>query len=493
MSNFLGVNDIYNANINSKIVINPNFQRIDEKIFFNLGRFHISRRESDELSEGQIQLFDTLHEQPTLDRILCNFPDSDICLKRWWNLGIIELVAPLKRKSDSHLVVIEPHIDDAILSVGGALLNRRGEQKITIVSNIFHSNYTCYHEKTTHEKAFVTERRAKEARLACEMVGATHLHIGQLDKPLRWMEGNGQDLLHSDQLEELATMLRDVIAPLNADEIWIPIASGSHSDHHNTRNAAILMLQRYKEEFVTCRISLYEDLPYGHDFGGEMRDRLVSQINGGSLLDTQFEDITSIMENKKRLVGIFASQFRTSFMVPSIISSAKNIHSDFEFSERRWALTHTPTLPSYVDFEQLDSIDMLFKNLKDNDVVNLVIHDYFVAKDIEKIIDEFSPLKLNIYTREREKIRTVNLNSEHVSLTYYSDTIDAFYKCVDTLLSTENLFCVIAGYQLGQPAVAARFEGFKDPKHSYQTLWMSSMVGALDELIANTLLELPKE
>ncbi|OEE74344.1 hypothetical protein A1OQ_09345 [Enterovibrio norvegicus FF-162] len=486
-------NGIKNHYFHSKVVVNPNFRLVGDGIFFNLGRFHFSNRESDKLTGDQVRLFNTLHEQPTLGNVIDGFPDSERCIERWWNLGIIEFVEPLTAKNDSHLVVIEPHIDDAMLSVGGALLNRRGEQKVTIVTNIFQSNYTCYHEKTTHEKEFVTERRAQEAQLSCEMVGATHLHLGQLDKPLRWMEGNGQDLLHYDQLAELAAMLRDAIAPLEADDIWIPIASGSHSDHHNTRNAAILMLQRYKDEFVNCRISFYEDLPYGHDFGSEMRDRLITQINGGSLPDTQFENITRVMESKKRLVGIFASQFKTSFMIPPIISSATNIHSDFEFSERKWEITNTPTMPSYVDFEHIDCVDVLFKNLTDNTEVNMVIHDYVVVKDIEKMISNFSPLTLNIYTRERERIRTVNLDSEHVKLTYYPDTIDAFYGCVDTLLSTQNLFCVIAGYQLGQAEIAERFEEFKDPNRCYQTLWMSSMVGALNELVAKASCELPKK
>lgn len=483
MSKRICIKGISHSYGDSQIALNPNFNIYDNKIYFNLGPCHRSRHAADELYSWQVELFEYLHEQPRLDCMLDRYPDASDCFKRWWEMGIIEFISCSRADTQSHLVVIEPHIDDAILSVGGALLRRRAKQKITVVSNTYYSNYTCYHEKTTQYKDFVTLRRSQEGRLACQLVGATHLHLDQLDKPLRWLEGNGQDLLSRDQLEKLAQCMLETILPLKASELWIPLASGSHSDHHNTRNAAILMLQLYSEEFSECVVNFYEDQPYVHEFGSEMRDRLITQINGGSMPDILFEDITNVMDGKKRLVGVFGSQFKSSFMTPSIVAAAKDQCPEYAYSERRWHLQQMPQLPSYVDFEKLDDPENLFRQLKHHKVINVVAHDYLVKKDIEKLVDEFSPLTLNIFTRERERERAAAIVSEHVNFEFYPNTIDAFYECTEALLSTRNEFCIIAGYQLGQPCVAERFARLKNPDRSYQTLWMSSMFGALNELI----------
>ncbi|MDO6525356.1 PIG-L family deacetylase [Motilimonas sp. 1_MG-2023] len=470
----------------SQVALNPSFALYGNDVFFNLGGAHRSSTPTLTLNASEVSLFQRLAAQPCLASLLLEFPQATDLLCQWWQRELVFFYLPIPAEQQEHIVVLEPHVDDAALSVGGSLLKLQHAKKITILTNAFHSNYTCYHEKTTDDTEFVTQRRAAEGALAAAILGGRHEHLDQLDKPLRWTKGNGQDLLHPQQLRELAQVMAQKILALEPTELWIPLASGSHSDHHNTRNAAILMLQLYADDFANCRVSIYEDQPYVYDFGPAMRDFLLAQVCQTTRPIQVIENIDSVMAKKQRLVSIFSSQFKPSFMLPSIIAAAKDHAANAEFIERRWLLTSTPQLPSYQQFESLSDATKLFHQLKQSQEVNLVIHDYLVAEDVHRLQSTFSPLKINIYTREREKDRgrAQAVHSDNIKLHFYDNSLDDCFAVTEQLINGSQHFTILACYQLAQRECEQRFAIFNQPEQIYKTLWMSSMIAALDEQLA---------
>ena len=60
-------------------------------------------------------------------------------------------------------MVIEPHMDDAALGVGGLLLHRRGRCRITILSVVTWSNFTAYLKLDLANVLEITKLRQQES------------------------------------------------------------------------------------------------------------------------------------------------------------------------------------------------------------------------------------------------------------------------------------------------------------------------------------------
>ena len=111
--------------------VRPHNQRRDRDIFFM-----ISRRPLLELSVEEVPLYDSIDGRKTVAELEEMQAGARDRLLRWHEAAIVELIPPITSPARPHLVVIEPHMDDAVLSAGGRLLHRRGRCRITILSEI---------------------------------------------------------------------------------------------------------------------------------------------------------------------------------------------------------------------------------------------------------------------------------------------------------------------------------------------------------------------
>src|SRR5262249_35602614 len=109
--------------------IRPHIQRRDGKLFFMM-----SRRPLRELPPEEVPLYESIDGRKTLAELEEKHPGASDRLLRWREAEILELIPPITSPAGPHLVVIEPHMDDAVLSAGGRLLHRRGRCRITILS-----------------------------------------------------------------------------------------------------------------------------------------------------------------------------------------------------------------------------------------------------------------------------------------------------------------------------------------------------------------------
>ena len=149
------------------------------------------------------------------------------------------------------LVVLSPHCDDAVLSVGAILARhtRSGGRAtvVTVLSNdptstLPASSWDAQAGFSTHGEAAVA--RAREDALACSAVGADSVHLGAHDEQYR--RGYDADVLWAD------------IAPRlhQADEIWLPGYPLVHRDH---RLVAELVVSRMDP---AQQVRLYLEEPY---------------------------------------------------------------------------------------------------------------------------------------------------------------------------------------------------------------------------------------
>ena len=204
------------------------------------------------------------------------------------------------------IAVVEPHMDDATLSVGGRILLLRGKARITIVSATRRSNYA---QGTMHrDAARITATRLAESARAAEILGARHLSVEENDAPLRfrpesdWPARGLERKLKRfaafgpDDLNSLVKKLREAIEPLAPEEIWIPLGVGPNLDHWRTRDACLSL-------GLDARLFAYEDVPYA------ARHREHAQ-HMGALLGGRREtiDIAPVLKDKIRAATAYASQ-----------------------------------------------------------------------------------------------------------------------------------------------------------------------------------------
>ena len=119
----------------------------------------------------------------------------------------------------------------------------------------------------------------------------------------------------------LVEKLRSELERLAPDEIWIPMGLGSHVDHRTVRSACVGLFAEASGRLAKASVSMYEDLPYN-------RDSLALQIqkafaSHGTSLMRSTEDVTDVFDEKLRLISVFASQFKRSYMEPLIRGCAE--------------------------------------------------------------------------------------------------------------------------------------------------------------------------
>lgn len=292
------------------------------------------------LSEKDLEIFRRIDGLKTVAEIAEEDPGAADRIRELCDADILDLIPPADRVSAPHLVVIEPHMDDAALSVGGRLLHRRGKNRITILSVMKYSNFTSYWNLNRDflDVETVTSLRLGESALAARLFGAEHRCLDWRDAPIRlypenkWSAEELERILPTiysymeippdpKEISVLKDKLRIELEKLEPDEIWIPMGLGTHLDHRTVRSACVAMLSEWNGRIEGSSVCIYEDLPYN-------RPSLASQIREsferhGSVLQRCTEDITDVFEEKLRAVSVFASQFKRSYMEPRIRHSAE--------------------------------------------------------------------------------------------------------------------------------------------------------------------------
>jgi LmbE family N-acetylglucosaminyl deacetylase len=211
----------------------------------------------------------------------------------------------LRHDPDAPVLVLSPHLDDAVLSAWMLLRSDGPVTVATAFAGVPAEGTTGAFDPifgTTDSAALVHGRRAED-REALAAAGRTPLHLDLLDAQYR------------DDPERPARLVADVVAPRvvaalrevvrSAASIAVPAGIGGHVDHLAVRTAgAALALS------AGIPLTLYADLPYATNMGwpswmtGEAADpHLVpdaawtSALDGFRRLSTAgaFQDLTALV------------------------------------------------------------------------------------------------------------------------------------------------------------------------------------------------------
>lgn len=178
-------------------------------------------------------------------------------------------------ESGARLLVVSPHFDDGVLSVGGAIAQLVRSGAAVTVATVFSGSSEgplsaaaqAFHERCGLDDDAMRQR-AGEDREACRRLGAEPVHLGMLEALYRREKHGGHRYAEGPAIfaadlvaecavvERAAEMIGALVAELDPALVLSPLAVGAHVDHEIT-SAAVRRL-----DLDAGRVCWFEDLPY---------------------------------------------------------------------------------------------------------------------------------------------------------------------------------------------------------------------------------------
>lgn len=173
------------------------------------------------------------------------------------------------------MLVVSPHLDDGVLSVGGTIARLSAAGSAVVVATLFTGSPPAplsVGARAFHEQCGLGDdamrHRAEEDEAACDAVGAEHRHLDlpealyRIDADGRHLYRDGRDIFGPDPLAEPGVIsavekeLRRLLDWLRPDAVVAPLGVGDHVDHAITKVAV------RRCNIDPARLRWSEDVPY---------------------------------------------------------------------------------------------------------------------------------------------------------------------------------------------------------------------------------------
>ena len=302
--------------------------------------FLASNRPCRMLSSGEIQVWDAIEQPLAITVLRDRFPAfADQVIHDFWSNELCELLEPAFPETRRRVLVIEPHADDAALSLGGIMWLRRHECAFIVATMASRSNFTSYYyvERDYFDVEKVTEIRRKESALFVQMIGGTHVAVGLTDAALRYRDTHwsldffrrhrasiAAATSRSANREELARWtkaMRQLLVQTPSHEVWIPLGA-PHTDHRATANACLAVFLSSPSLVVDRVIRMYQEVPYGARSPEYTAGVLAALKRTGAEVEPEPIPIDDAFDKKLRLVSVYSSQFKLGAVRSDIEASA---------------------------------------------------------------------------------------------------------------------------------------------------------------------------
>ena len=245
--------------------------------------------------------------------------------------------------SDYNIIFLSPHLDDAILSAGGAIWEWINAGKtilnVTILAGDAPTeNLSLFAQQEHFNWGFSPEvayaRRRQEEQTASQILGIDTHHLAWQDCIYRLDEaGNhlyptwadviaGIHPAETPAVHALAKQLQDLPT---CEQVIIPLTVGGHADHHFVQRAAELA-------FGADKLRYYEDFPY------VLRDGSLEAVIGNGI-DWGAEVVPLSkrgLEMKIAGISAYASQLSSLFDPPQAMPQLVTQFAKKRGGERFW-------------------------------------------------------------------------------------------------------------------------------------------------------------
>jgi len=309
--------------------------------------FLISRRPLARLDAKEQEIWKALDGTTRVQDLVARYPaNAGPALRRLLDLGACLLAESRFPEGRRRILVLEPHMDDGVLSLGGVFWSRRADCEFTIVSIAGRSNFTSYSylDRDYFDVDEVSALRRAESVLLARAVGGRHVVLDLSEAPLRYRPGHwAMDWFRAHrasvsafightsgpgELRAWTEAIRQVVRDLPADEVWAPIGVGPHTDHELVRNAFLTILLEDPGLVQRREVRLYQEVPYAASFPRFTAAIVEELTRSGARLELETVPVTEVFADKLRLISLFGSQFKLEVLRPGIEASARAAAGD---------------------------------------------------------------------------------------------------------------------------------------------------------------------
>jgi LmbE family N-acetylglucosaminyl deacetylase len=350
----------------ARILRRPHFRRVGDDLFFL-----ISSRPHTRLSASDAIVWTALEDNPSVGDLRAHLGDVDGGLRRFQQLGLCEIAEANFPSVRRRILILEPHSDDAVLSVGGTMWLRRHECEFNVVTIGSRSNFTSYYylDRDYFNVDEISSLRRAEGVLFTRLLGGKYQTLDQPEAALRYHGGNwsfdwyrkhrlpvGAFIAHHSGSEELRVWteaIREVLQHERVHEVWLPLG-GPHTDHQLTRDASLTLMRDNPKLFEGLETRFYQDVPYAAR-SPEFTPTVVQALRkAGVVLSPEVVEISSAFSEKLRLVSLYGSQFKIEAIGPEVEKNARMAAEGGGLAERFWLVQKPPTVnqPLSIRFDE---------------------------------------------------------------------------------------------------------------------------------------------
>jgi len=412
--------------------------------------------------------------------VLANFHDSEI-------IELVEVEFPAARKK---ILVVEPHADDAALSVGGTMWQMRHEVEFTVLTVANRSNFTSYYNlyRSYFNIEEVSALRREESKLFCRMVGGHHRELGLTDAVLRYSDKQWDLSFFKEHRTSIAVAtsrlaplperltwkakLEEYVKSAKFDEIWIPLGS-PHSDHSLTTSSIFQIIKGDPELLNDSVIRIYQDVPYGARFPKFTPNVLLNIFKAGYKTQSQEVDIENSFKQKLRLISIYASQFKLKILINDITKNAYTSPEKKHATEKFWLLSSVIANPaSFGNIELGDFNDREIANTeawidrrKKSRLVRIIMLNPSGqwAHDINNLVSLFPYAIFEIYLSNPSQAEIFNGRMERIlPRVVPGGTLNWIFTCLKIIFSWPAPTLFLAGTKVRSANILSKFWLFSD-------------------------------
>lgn len=337
------------------VVRRPHFRLVDGKLFFLASNRPVKLLDSEES-----RIWNAIANPVTGAFLRARYLGrSDTAIANFLKAGLCDITERC-RESRKRILVIEPHADDAALSVGGMMLLNRQDFRFSVATIANRSNFTSYYylDRNYFDPDLITQLRTSESQCVAKILDGEHIAGPMTDAPLRYRDekwsldffrshrgsisASTARTPHQRDYPAWIAAIRNIIVTTEFDELWIPLGS-PHIDHSLVAGSCFKLIATEPRLFADCKIRVYEDVPYSSRFPDQMACRIKHLSEAGFSLKAEVTPVDKVWADKIRLVSVYASQFKIEALSNDISASAEGLSAKSRYAERLWHLTGAPT------------------------------------------------------------------------------------------------------------------------------------------------------
>lgn len=467
------------------VVRRPHYKLLNSALYFL-----ISNRPSKQLTTLEEEVWEHLQEPKRVRDLISINPKYHEIIAAYHKSEYIELAECGFPEHRRKILVIEPHADDAALSVGGTMWKMRNDCEFTLLTAASRSNFTSYYNlyRNYFDVNNVTALRRAESVLFCQMLGGKHDELQLTDAVLRYCDKDWDleffknhrtsiavatsRLAPKFEREKWKEKLAAYIKNGAFEEIWLPLGS-PHSDHALTTSSIFNVLREYPEILKNSIFRIYQDVPYGARFPKFTARALEGIAKAGYQTQSLKSDIENEFKYKLRLISIYASQFKLKALLEDITANAYTLPDKEHATEQFWVLSSRSAnlhIDDFLDCDEEKATEIQktrswVKKWKKAVKIRIILLNPpgQWKHDLDALINLFPFAKYEIYFSEPSKAEIfTNSLDRIIPRAVKGGTIQWLITCIRLTISKPAPTLFVGGSKIKSANLISKFWAFSD-------------------------------